>query len=179
MATIQLGPEDPTVGFKFTVNFDGVDSVGFSKISGLRASITPLVWTECTELLSPRKLPDVADFGPVVFERGVTENSLLFAKMRQLFALGRKGGFGPYTGFKKVNIHLPAPKFYKGGFVGAVGMQDPAGLGATGLEAAWPMHGFVLHYAWPIGLEADTLDAESSKILIHKLTVACEGISFI
>jgi len=170
----RLGEADPTLGFKFTVAFDGVDSVGFSKISGLKASVKPFRWTECTELISPRKLPDVAEFGPVTFERGLTTNSYLYQKMAQLFDLGRGGtaGFGAYAGFKKVVIHLPWNQ------PGAASTADPGSYLSTG-ESGNVLHGFILHYAWPIGLEAEPLDAQASKVLIHKLTVACEGISFV
>jgi len=188
--TAQLGPADPTVNFKFTVTFDGVDAVGFSKISGLRASITPFTWTECTELISPRKLPDVINFGPVIFERGLTTSSFLCAKMYQMYQMSRGGtaGLGAYKGFKKVFIRLPD---YRQGaealgaavtavtnFLGGPSLpgRDFNAVNSPGGGAV--SHGFILHYAWPIGLEAEPLDAQSSKVLIHKLTVSCEGMDF-
>lgn len=161
MDVSRIGKDDPIAGFNFSVTFVDLGlRMGFTRVAGLDAQMKPYEYTECSELLVSRKLPDVMRFGNVTFERGVGEYAgTLYALLSKMVQYNRRAS--------SIGADLMR--------VGAIGVYVQRGTRQGNAR-------FVLlakvHDAIPISFEFGPLVAGESKLLVQRLIVANEGIDF-
>jgi phage tail-like protein len=63
---------DPSGGFSFRVEIDGIAIASFSEVEGVNVSVDIFEYREGTDQLKPQLVPGVAHFGPVILRKGIT-----------------------------------------------------------------------------------------------------------
>ncbi|MEM2900396.1 MAG: phage tail protein [Thermoplasmata archaeon] len=145
---------DPLRCFKYIVVFSSVNGnpeIGFSRISGLRATITPEKYVEINELVTHRKLPNIIDYNNVVFERGLFVFERFGGQLYDLFTTGITGIDNRGLGDVRIYINEKGQLFPQSGM------------------------GIILYATRPVEFEIADLNAMDSKILLQHLTLAHEG----
>lgn len=139
------GRVDPYRQLRFILEIGGVAKAGFSRCD-LPAATSPVIeYREGNELPTPRKLPGLNEYGPLVLETGITDRSIELFEWRQLVEQGAME-----------EARRPV----------AVSLLD-----ATGLPAArWEFR-----EAWPSHYEAPRLSATADEVAIERLVVVNEG----
>lgn len=69
---------DPLAQFNFILQIDGIQSAGFTEISGLNTESDVIEYREGNELPFMRKLPGLIKFGNITLKRGYTLNRELW-----------------------------------------------------------------------------------------------------
>ena len=69
---------DPYVGFKFTIDLNGVVEAGFRECSGLDSSQDAIEYREGRDEARPRKLPGLNKYSNITLKRGVTDSMKLW-----------------------------------------------------------------------------------------------------
>ena len=69
---------DPLSQFNFILQIDGLQSAGFTEISGLSTESDVIEYREGNELPSMRKLPGLIKYGNITLKRGYTLNRELW-----------------------------------------------------------------------------------------------------
>jgi len=66
---------DPSGGFSFRVEIDGIATASFSEVEGVNVSVDVFEYREGTDQLKPQLIPGVAHFGPIILRKGITTPS--------------------------------------------------------------------------------------------------------
>jgi phage tail-like protein len=75
---------DPTRGFNFKVQLNGLTVAGFREVSGLSFTTDVVEYREGTDRhLHPRKLHGIRKFANIVCKKGMTQNKELFRWYKQ------------------------------------------------------------------------------------------------
>lgn len=67
---------DPIRNFRFKIECDGVESGGFSEVSGFDLSIDVIEYREGGEVTTPRKLPGLTKYSNITLKAGVVDQHL-------------------------------------------------------------------------------------------------------
>lgn len=136
---------DPYGQMRFLLEIDGLVKAGFSRCHLPTASSPVIEYREGNEAPTPRKLPGLNEYGPLVLEAGVTDESVELFEWRALVEQGAIGAARRTA---------------------AVVLLDTTGVAA----ARWEFRS-----AWPAEYEAPELDAGASEVAIERLVVVNEG----
>jgi phage tail-like protein len=136
---------DPYLQTRFVLEIDGLATAGFSRCHLPTSSSAVVEYREGTDPPTPRKLPGLTEYGPLVLETGVTDRSVELFQWRKLVGQGR-------VDEARRDV--------------AVTLLDAAGHPA----ARW-----VFDEAWPSQYEAPRLDASRSAVAVERLVVVHEG----
>lgn len=63
---------DPSGGFSFRVEIDGIAVASFTEVEGLNVTVDVFEYREGTDQLKPQLVPGVAHFGPLKLRKGIT-----------------------------------------------------------------------------------------------------------
>ncbi|CQR52260.1 MULTISPECIES: phage tail protein [Haloferax] len=138
---------DPYRQLRFILEIEGLVTAGFSRCDLPSATSAVVEYREGADPPTPRKLPCLNEYGPLVLEVGVTDRSLELSEWRTLVEQG-----------KMDEARRDA----------AVVLLD-----ATGNPAArW-----VFREAWPSKYDAPRLDAMASEVAVERLVVVHEGFA--
>lgn len=136
---------DPYRQIRFILEIDGLVAAGFSHCDLPAASSGVVEYREGNESPTPRKLPGLNTYGPLVLETGVTDSSIELFEWRTLVEQGKMA-----DARRAVAVTL---------------------LDATGEPAArW-----LFREAWPSRYEAPRLSAMADEVAIERLVVVHEG----
>lgn len=141
----------PFRGFRFKVEFDGVESAGFSEVSGGDISVDVVEYREGNEVrTTPRKLSGLTKYGNITLKWGVIGS---LEMMEWLHSVASDNTSGP-TGIARKTIMIK--------------LLDDTGADGPSWEVinAWPSH-----YTGP------SLNAIGSEMAIESLELAHEGIN--
>lgn len=136
---------DPYLQARFLLEIEGLAIAGFSRCQ-LPATTSDVVeYREGADPSTPRKLPGLTNYGPLVLETGVTDHSVELFEWRDLVEVGTVD-----EARRTIAVNL---------------------LDAERLPAArWE---FV--EAWPSQYEGPRLDASRSAVAVERIVVAHEG----
>ena len=137
------------MGFKYRVTLGETTKLGFSKVSGLQATVGEMIWEEINDPATGVKLPDRITLADVTLERGVDKSSSMYAWYSTVLRTLR------YQNDKIFRRTVTIEVLPKG-----------EGNGKK----------FKMFEAWPKVMRWSDLDAGSSGIFIESLTLAHEGI---
>ncbi|WP_148415545.1 phage tail protein [Haloferax sp. KTX1] len=138
---------DPYRQLRFILEIEGLVTAGFSRCDLPSATSAVVEYREGADPPTPRKLPGLNEYGPLVLEVGVTDRSLELSEWRTLVEQG-----------KMDEARRDA----------AVVLLD-----ATGNPAArW-----VFREAWPSKYDAPRLDAMASEVAVERVVVVHEGFA--
>ncbi|MFC7029046.1 phage tail protein [Halomicroarcula sp. GCM10025324] len=136
---------DPYRQLRFILEIDGIVKAGFSHCRVPTASSGVITYREGNELPTPRKLPGLNEYGPLILETGITDSSIELYEWRTLVEQG---------------------KMDEARRAAAVVLLD-----ATGQPAArWKFR-----EAWPSQYEGPQLSAEADEVAIERLVIVNEG----
>ena len=136
---------DPYLRMRFLLEIDGVSLAGFSECH-MPAATSPVVeYREGTDPSTPRKLPGLNEYGPLVLEVGVTDASAELFEWRKLVEDGKMA-----EARRKIAVVLLDSE------------RNPA--------VRWEFED-----AWPAEYEAPRLEADASEVAIERLAVVHEG----
>jgi phage tail-like protein len=136
---------DPYRQLRFILEIEGIVKAGFSRCRLPNASSGVVTYREGNEPPTPRKLPGLNEYGPLILETGVTDSSIELFEWRTLVERGEMD-----------EARRPA----------AVVLLD-----ATGHPAArWAMR-----EAWPSRYEGPQLSATADEVAIERLAIVNEG----
>ncbi|EMA06236.1 phage tail protein [Haloferax denitrificans] len=138
---------DPYRQLRFILEIEGLVTAGFSRCDLPSATSAVVEYREGADPPTPRKLPGLNEYGPLVLEVGVTDRSLELSEWRTLVEQGRMD-----EARRDAAVVL---------------------LDATGTPAArW-----VFREAWPSRYDAPRLDAMASEVAVERLVVVHEGFA--
>ncbi|POG54372.1 phage tail protein [Haloferax marisrubri] len=138
---------DPYRQLRFILEIGGLVTAGFSRCDLPSATSAVVEYREGADPPTPRKLPGLNEYGPLVLEVGVTDRSLELSEWRTLVEQGRMD-----EARRDAAVVL---------------------LDATGNPAArW-----VFREAWPSKYDAPRLDAMASEVAVERLVVVHEGFA--
>jgi len=140
----------PFRNFRFKVEFDGVESAGFSEVSGIDISVDVVEYREGNELrTTPRKLSGLTKYGNITLKWGVIGTMEM---MEWLHSVSSDNTSGP-TGIARKNL--------------VIKLLDDTGAEGPSWEVinAWPSH-----YTGP------SLNGLGSEMAIESLEIVHEGI---
>lgn len=144
---------DPLRNFKFKVEIVGLGAMGFSKATGLNASVEVIEYREGMDKLTARKFPGQVSYENVTLERGMTVDSDLVDWINAVY-----------------NPDL-APDAVNGGTVYRnVTISVMQKNGVTARQ-------FILTNAFVAKRTITDLDASANEILIESLELAHSGMS--
>jgi phage tail-like protein len=66
--------KDPYRGFKFRIEWDGIQQGGFREVSGVDFDQTPVEYRDGTDVNHVRKLPALNKYSNITLKRGITDN---------------------------------------------------------------------------------------------------------
>ncbi|MEF8806933.1 phage tail protein [Natronomonas sp.] len=139
------GRADPYRQMRFILEIDGIVKAGFSHCRVPNASSSVITYREGNELPTPRKLPGLNQYGPLILETGITDSSIELFEWRTLVEQG---------------------KMDEARRAAAVVLLD-----ATGNPAArW-----TFREAWPSQYEGPRLSAVADEVAIERLVIVNEG----
>lgn len=139
------GRADPYRQTRFVLEIDDMVMAGFSHCDLPAATSSVVEYREGNEPQTPRKLPGLNQYGPLVLTAGVTDRSIELSEWRTLVEQGVME-----DARRAVAVTL---------------------LDATGQPAArWEFR-----EAWPSQYEAPRLSATADEVAIERLVVAHEG----
>lgn len=169
---------DPLGGFLFSVGVIGfANPIGFQKVSNLEGKMTPLVWEEITDMVTPVLLPNVTIFSPITLERGITESEELYEWYERIVRMGEQGRLADPSDRRTVIIQSEGKGF---GVPKAVTAKhqitDPEGnvTGST-LSPRREKKSWVVFKAFPQSLRIGRWDSGQSSFLVESLVLANEG----
>ncbi|MGM0715963.1 MAG: phage tail protein [Halobacteriota archaeon] len=136
---------DPYRQMRFLLEIDGLVIAGFSRCDLSTTTSSVIEYREGNESPTPRKLPGLNTYGPLVLETGVTDQSFELFEWRALVEQG--------------NIEEARRLI-------AVVLLDAMGMPA----ARW-----TFREAWPSEYEAPRLSATTDEVAIERLFVVHEG----
>lgn len=136
---------DPYLRMWFLLEIGGISIAGFSECHMPAATSSVVKYREGTDPSTPRKLPGLNEYGPLVLEVGVTDASQELFEWRQLVERGKMA-----SARRKIAVVLLDAE------------RQPA--------ARWEFD-----EAWPAQYEAPRLEADSSDVAIERLVVVHEG----
>lgn len=141
----------PFRNFRFKVEFDGVESAGFSEVSGADVSVDVIEYREGNELrTTPRKLSGLTKYGNITLKWGVIGSMEM---IEWLHSVASDNTAGP-TGIARKNL--------------VIKILDDTGADGPSWEIinAWPMH-----YTGP------SFNGLGSEMAIESLEIAHEGMA--
>ncbi|WP_411967729.1 phage tail protein [Haloferax sp. YSSS75] len=137
--------DQPYTQLRYLLEIDGLTMAGFSRCSLPTASTSVIEYREGNGPPTPRKLPGLNEYGPLVLETGVTDQSLELSEWRADVEHGDMEA-----------ARRPA----------AVTLLD---------AMAFPAARWEFRRAWPSQYDAPRLDATRSDVAIERLVVVHEG----
>lgn len=140
-----MSRSDPYAQMRFLLEIDDVVTAGFSRCTLPTSSTDVIEYREGNEPPTPRKLPGLTTYGPLVLETGVTDESIELFEWRSLVEQGAIA-----AARRSIGVVL---------------------LDAAGNSAAY----WRFREAWPAAYEAPRLSATASEVAIERLVVAHEG----
>lgn len=136
---------DPYRQMRFILEIEGIVKAGFSHCRLPNASSGVITYREGNEPPTPRKLPGLNEYGPLILETGITDSSIELFEWRTLVEQG---------------------KMDEARRAAALVLLD-----ATGHPAArWAMR-----EAWPSRYEGPQLSATADEVAIERLVIVNEG----
>lgn len=156
--TLSTGRVDPLVGYRYKVKLGNVIA-GFSNVSGLKEDSETIEYREGNELTTMHKIPGLASFDDVTFERGLCAagaDELLSWRRAVTTLQGRRlsdNGEG-----------AEASEVYRDVIIEV--------LNRDGKTART----FTLRNAFPKSLEYSDLSADSSDVLIQSMVISHESL---
>ena len=153
--------QNPATVFRFAVAFGTslFNDTGFSRISGLSASVGTVTYREGGQQPSMRKFPGLAEFPVVRFERGSTNNVDMYNWLQQVQSINPTAASTPLkddyspSGFR-TTIYI---QLFDADFVTVI--------------KSW-----TLLAAWPKSVSLGDFDAQSSAVQIESMEIECESI---
>lgn len=143
---------DPFRGYNFRVTFGNINGIiAFKSVSGLEREIAQTEYREGTDEATVRKLPGLATYPNIVFERGITDNVDLIRWMDRIVNLTREGQLDPDDEFRdNITIELLNRR------------QETV--------RTWRVR-----EAWPCKLSITNFDAESNDPVLDMVELCHEG----
>lgn len=139
------GRVDPYRQMRFILEIGGIAKAGFSYCRVPKASSGVITYREGNEPPTPRKLPGLNEYGPLILETGITDSSIELFEWRTLVEQG---------------------KMDEARRAAAVVLLD-----ATGYPAArW-----TIREAWPSQYVGPQLSAVADEVAIERLVIVNEG----
>lgn len=139
------GRVDPYRQMRFILEIDGIAKAGFSHCRVPSASSGVITYREGNEPPTPRKLPGLNQYGPLILETGITDSSIELYEWRTLVEQGKMD-----EARRAIALVL---------------------LDATGNPAArW-----TFREAWPSQYEGPRLSAVADDVAIERLVIVNEG----
>lgn len=85
---------DPYRGYKFRVEWDGIQQGGFSEVSGIDFDQPPVEYRDGTDPLYVRKLPALNKYSNITLKRGITDNQEIWTWRKECIdgKISRKNG---------------------------------------------------------------------------------------
>ncbi len=155
MAVLVNKRDDPFTSFRFSASINGITTLGFSSIKGIGGTTqikehVPL----CS--FTPRLLPDITRFEPLVLVRGVTKMHYILQLWREQVYNALKG-----TGVCSSNIRrtIILKVFEK------ANRSDPMIIKVKD--------------CWPSSILVSDLNAMSDELLFQQMTIQNEGIEYV
>ena len=139
------GRADPYRQMRFILEIDGIVKAGFSRCRLPNASSGVVTYREGNEPPTPRKLPGLNEYGPLILETGITDSSIELFEWRTLVEQG---------------------KMDEARRAAAVVLLDAKGHPA----ARW-----TFREAWPSQYEGPRLSAVADAVAIERLVIVNEG----
>lgn len=130
---------------RFLLEIDGVSLAGFSDCHMPAATSSVVEYREGTDPATPRKLPGLNEYGPLVLEVGVTDASAELSEWRKLVEAGKIE-----DARREIAVVLLDSE------------RNPA--------VRWEFR-----EAWPSAYEAPRLEADASEVAVERLVVVHEG----
>lgn len=152
---VQGKRRDPLVGHKFLVDIGTGNTVGFSKVSGLKSNIEVVKYREGHDPLTPRKLPGLQEYDDITLEQGLTQGLELEAWYQECVDAINSGNLKP-DGIEDFRRTITITAFDKTGSV--------------------EFKKWIIHRAWVSELDSGELNAGSGDIMIRKAVITNEGI---
>jgi phage tail-like protein len=148
-----MPPRDPYRNYKFVVEIGDFERVGFSKVTGLNMKQGKIEYREGGENDRMRKLPGMANFDDVTFERGMMDDEDMITWVQTMYDVNVERGTPDEGHRKNVTVYL----------------LDRA----KNKKRKW-----VLHEAWPTERNITDLDATDNpgSVLVESMVLTCEGI---
>ena len=144
---------DPFRGFNFRVNSLKFGTIAFQKVSGLNIGVEVAEYREGTDINTIRKLPGLATFENVTFERGVGDAQTLVQWMKQIVDLGNEPQLPSDVDIRSVvTVQLLSHRQQL-------------------------VRQYTLRECWPVALNLGDMDASSSDVIIESLALCHEGLS--
>jgi phage tail-like protein len=151
-------------GFRFRVSvpaFSG-EEIGFMRVSGLSADISPLEWKEITNPVTAIKLPNEISSSDVVLERGLDSSGHIARWWGDVISMSQLWG-------------TVAGETSTAGILQKWDVQ----IGVYGKGQGNPLVKiYTIYNAWPRAIKVSDFDSMSSGLVIQSLTLANEGIDF-
>jgi phage tail-like protein len=153
---------DPLRNFKFVVTFQPQTGVsvqaGFMTVGGFSLVVDTIAYRQSGYNVSTQKMPGQADFGPLVFTRGVTTGAQFMIQwMQEIFSVIQ--GTGDVTGWGDFRMNA------------LLEVMDHPSTGPTATVKAV----FAIYQAWPAQLTYSDFDAGADQCLISQMTLANTG----
>jgi phage tail-like protein len=161
-SSVLTGRPKPVSGYRYSVAGKYLQgTVAFSKVDGLKDESEIVEYREGTDPNTIAKYPGLSSYDTLTLERGVsTDKSLVQWRQRVSTAAGgasgpQSTGAMPSFGSEDYTDDLTITVYDRGGAA---------------------VHTWRVLNAWPHLLEWDSLDAQSSDILLHRLVICHEGL---
>ena len=153
---------NPATVFRFAVSFSSssffVDT-GFSRISGLSASVDTVTYREGGQQPSMRKFPGLVSFPVVRFERGTSSNLDMYNWLSQVQSIN------PISG------QAPLPDTYD-----TTGFRQHVYIQSFDSDMSTVLRSYTLISAWPKSITMGDFDAQASSVQIETMELECEAI---
>ena len=68
----------PHTRFRYKVEIDGLDAVGFSEVTGFDASIDVVEYREGDMVTTPMKVPGLKRYGNITLKQGLVDSTVMY-----------------------------------------------------------------------------------------------------
>ena len=147
---------NPLTNFKFTVELNGEELAGFSRISGLGQSTEVISYREGGDSTSPRLYPGQTSWSPVVLERGLSTDIDMYTWAMAVHNV--------------VALMVPIDLVKNFFVIKLHGRPLDQGRTST-VKKMW-----MLYNCWPSEFMSSDFDSMSSSVMIERMVLQNEGI---
>jgi phage tail-like protein len=154
--------QNPVAVFRYAVSFGSTalfSDTGFSRISGLSASVATITYREGGQQPSMRKFPGLVEFPVVRFERGATTSLDMYNWLQQVQSINPTAASSPL------------PDTYD-----STGFRSSVYIQAFDSDMVTVLRAWTLLAAWPKSVTMGDFDAMASSAQIETMELECEAI---
>ena len=147
---------DPLRNYKFKVDIESFDKIGFSKVSGLTEETEVVEYREGNEALTVRKLPGMTNYEAIVLESGLAKSTDMITWRKQVINIqGSKfaANDGDSGSFRKTMTIFINDRFP-----------------SSGTNYNW-----TINQCWPSKLEYSEFSATANEVVLETLEIQHEG----